>query len=62
MSRRHKVNVQVTKEGKDYEKDLSAKKLTDQEIRDHLPQVWKDRSEAGKRAVSVPIPGTPHYT
>ena len=62
MSRRHKVNVQVTKEGKDYEKDLSKKRLTDQEIQDKLPEVWKERAAAGKRAVSVPIPGTDHYT
>jgi len=63
MSKRHKIkSAQVTKEGKDYETDLSQKKLTDQEIRDHLPAVWKERAEAGKRAVSVPIPGSDHYT
>lgn len=63
MSKRHRVKTaQVTKEGKDYESDLSKKKLSEQEIRDHVPQYWKDAAEAGKRAISVPIPGSDHYT
>ena len=63
MKRPSREPVVILKEGRrDHEAALAKKKLTDQQIKDHVPQIWKDRAEAGKRQIAIPIPGTDHYS
>lgn len=54
--------VEIIREREDYERELSKKPLTDAEIRDRLPEVWKRRSEAGRHQIALPIRGSSHYT
>lgn len=54
--------VAVIKEQPDYERDLAKKPLTDQEIRDHVPEVWKERARVAQSAhILIPIKGSDHY-
>lgn len=54
--------VRIINEGPDYEREVAKRPLTDQQIKDNLPSVWKERAENAKRQVSVPIPKSVHHT
>lgn len=57
-----RTQVRVTKERPDYERELNAKKLTDEQIKANLPAPWKRYAENAKHQISVPIPGSQHST
>lgn len=54
--------VAVVVEGPDHQTELSKKKLSDQEIKDNLPEYWKELAQAAKHQIAVPIPGTDLHT
>ena len=54
--------AQVVKEGRDWEAEAAKRPLTDAEIREKLPEVWKERARVARLSISVPIPGTDLYT
>lgn len=54
--------VEIVREPGDREAELAGTPLTDAEIQENLPEVWKQRAIAARHQVSLPIKGTTQYT